>query len=68
MWYDDRHRDNCLERRAYYPQFPQKKGACHAMQDHMGKPRVSQEAERAKEKHGPEPLLWFSGKGTGKVG
>ena len=46
----------------------QEKGACLAMQGHMGSTSVSQEAEGVRDKDGPGPTLWFLREGMGREG
>lgn len=62
--------ETAIEKIAYYLfTVPKRRVACIAMgwEGAQGSTRVCQEAERARAKHGSEPLLWFPWEGMGEA-
>ena len=58
--------NNCPLKKGLLLQFP-RGGACHAMHGHTGGGHQDW-SEGVREKHGPEPLLWFLLEGMGEAG
>lgn len=58
VWQDDRHEDNCLQKRVYYSS--QEEVSCHTIRTAWGRTSIGQKTEGMRRKCAPDLLLSFS--------